>query len=166
LTARDFFAGEFRSVWVGYTAPEESGLNSEIQVRAFTSNQLDEFLGEVKRIGDDTIDGSIEEMRRSESTDRWIHYVAYLNGVPAATSTMMYTQGLAYLAWSFTEPRFRQKGLQSALIRRRLQDAHEHADYTFAVTSFDIPSARNLQRHGLSLAYNYVMYVRTPRTST
>ena len=161
LAMKGFFEGEFRSVWSAPTRDSAAeSPPSPAEVRRFGAGELDEFLTELERIAGG-VDGAADEVKRSETGNAWHHYIAYFEGVPAATSTMRVGDGVGYLAWSYVVEAYRRRGLQGLLIRQRVQDARDHGcDTVFSVTSFNVPSARNLQRQGLKLAYNYVMLVR------
>ena len=139
LASKGFFAGEFRAVW--FTSTENSpqiDLPKTVVVRRFDAGELDEFLADVVEIEGDAA-ASADEIRRSEAGQRWLHYIAYVDAVPAATSTLMLTDDTGYLAWSYTAEKYRQRGLQGALIRQRVQDARDrHCDLAFSVTSFNV----------------------------
>lgn len=83
-------------------------------------------------------------------------YLARVDGEPAATAALTVdpATGVAYLADGATLPRFRGRGLQSALIRRRLVDAAA-AGATVAGSQASVGSTshRNLQREGLTSGF-------------
>jgi GNAT superfamily N-acetyltransferase len=77
-------------------------------------------------------------------------YLATVDGEPAATAALSVHGGVGYLADGATLPRFRGRGLQSALIHRRLADATAAGcDVAGSQASFGSTSNRNLQRAGL-----------------
>jgi GNAT superfamily N-acetyltransferase len=77
-------------------------------------------------------------------------YLATVDGEPAATAALSVRDGVGYLADGATLPRFRGRGLQSALIHRRLADATAAGcDVAGSQASFGSTSHRNLQRAGL-----------------
>ncbi len=53
----------------------------------------------------------------------WTHYVAYLEGTAAAAAVLYRHHGVAVCVIAATIPAFRGRGLQTALITRRLDDA-------------------------------------------
>jgi hypothetical protein len=81
-------------------------------------------------------------------------YLAYLDGEPAAHA-MLYTDGqVGYLENASTINRFRNKGLHTALLRRRINDAMALGCNTIAGgADFESPSRDNQMRCGLQIAY-------------
>jgi GNAT superfamily N-acetyltransferase len=78
-------------------------------------------------------------------------YLATIAGEPAATAALTVgDDGVAYLADGATLPAFRGRGIQSRLIRRRLDGAAAAgATVAGSQASFATTSHRNLQRAGL-----------------
>jgi hypothetical protein len=67
--------------------------------------------------------------------------------------------GVGLLANSATVPAFRQRGCQTALIRRRLADAAEQGcELVAAQCAFGGASQRNLERAGLRIAYTKAVW--------
>lgn len=100
------------------------------------------------------------------------HYIAYVDSLPAAAA-MLYTLGdHAWLGFAATLPAFRGRGLQHALITKRLHDA-ARAGCTRAVveTARDTEekpcqSFRNLRNLGFEVAYlrpNYLFSFQSAR---
>jgi GNAT superfamily N-acetyltransferase len=133
-------------------------------LRHFGPKELEEFLmllAVVERQTDEQKAQSRLNVRYGEGDERWHHYIAYVDGVPCANATLFTGDGIAYLEWSQTLKEYRGSGCHQALIRRRLADASiAGCENAFAVTDIGVPSARNLQRHGFRLAYNYIMLQR------
>jgi hypothetical protein len=86
-------------------------------------------------------------------------YLAYYKGEPAAHA-MLYTEGrVGYLENASTIKRFRNKGLHSALIRRRINDAMAlGCDTIVGGADFESPSRTNQMRCGLQIAYLAAMW--------
>jgi GNAT superfamily N-acetyltransferase len=84
----------------------------------------------------------------------WRLYLAQIDGRPAAAAVLTTVDGLAYLANASTLPSARGRGLQAALIARRIADARSAGcDVVASLAAFEGASARNLQRAGLRLAF-------------
>jgi len=84
----------------------------------------------------------------------WSLYLARVDGRPAAAATLYVHDGVAYLADSATDPSFRRRGLQAALLRRRLRDAGlAGADIVFSGVELFSSSHRNMERVGLRLQF-------------
>ena len=84
----------------------------------------------------------------------WSLYLARVNGRPAAAATLYVRDGVGYLADSTTDPSFRRRGLQLALLRRRIRDAgFAGADLVFSGAEPLSSSHRNMERVGLRLQF-------------
>lgn len=90
---------------------------------------------------------------------RWTHYLARIDGQPAATSALFMAGDVAQLFVTTTVPEFRGRGLQTYLIRRRLADALG-AGCTLAITQTvtDNASPRNMSRQGFHLLYQRTIW--------
>jgi GNAT superfamily N-acetyltransferase len=98
----------------------------------------------------------------------WRCYVARIRGEPVATGAMMVDGELATLSLDTTRRKARGRGCQSALIARRLADAHEAGCETVQAYSLDPTgvasrSTRNLRRAGFAEAGSVIGW-RPPRT--
>jgi GNAT superfamily N-acetyltransferase len=75
-----------------------------------------------------------------------------VDGTPAAAGALVVHEGVGYLADAATDPRFRGRGCQTALIRRRIADAAlAGCDLVAAQAEFGSTSQRNLERGGLRI---------------
>jgi ribosomal protein S18 acetylase RimI-like enzyme len=84
----------------------------------------------------------------------WSLYVARVDGRPAAAATLYVHDGIGYLADSATDPAFRRRGLQQAMLRRRISDAGAAgADIVFSGAEPFSSSHRNMERAGLRLQF-------------
>ena len=84
----------------------------------------------------------------------WSLYVARVNGKPAAAATLYLQDGVGYLADSATDPVFRGRGLQLAMLQRRMRDADAaEADLVFSGARPFSSSHRNMERAGLRLQF-------------
>jgi ribosomal protein S18 acetylase RimI-like enzyme len=84
----------------------------------------------------------------------WSLYLGRLNGQPAAAATLYLKDGVGYLADATTNPEFRGRGFQSALLRRRIRDAGaSDADIVFGGATPFSTSHRNQERAGLRVQF-------------
>jgi ribosomal protein S18 acetylase RimI-like enzyme len=84
----------------------------------------------------------------------WSLYLARVNGRPAAAATLYLHQRVGYLADATTDPAFRRRGLQIALLRRRMHDAGTAgADLVFSGADPFSTSHRNMERTGMRLQF-------------
>ena len=89
----------------------------------------------------------------------WTHYLALVDGVPAAASGLFCAGEVALFMVAATAPEFRGRGLQRAFIARRYQDAlAAGCTIGIAETVDDNASPRNFQRAGFRLVHRRLMY--------
>jgi GNAT superfamily N-acetyltransferase len=83
-----------------------------------------------------------------------VMYLALADGKPAGAGTLLLSRGVAGLYGSSTMPEFRKRGIQTALIARRMADARATGcDIAMAVTLPGSGSQRNFERHGFRVVY-------------
>jgi GNAT superfamily N-acetyltransferase len=88
-------------------------------------------------------------------------FVAFFDGSLAGVASMFVRDGVALLGGSATLPRFRRRGVQSALIAARLARAYaQGADLAVVTTAPGSQSQANLMKHGFALAYARAILVR------
>ncbi len=167
LLALGYRPDAFRCVWQGGRfQPEPGGDGAAPVIGRFSRGEIDRFIAARLQVIPEDGDrrrATEEEIGYGQSGAGWLHYIGYEAGVPVSTSTLFIHQSLGYLKWGFTREECRGRGHQGAHIGRRIGDALARGcTKVFGVTDFDIASARNLQRCGMTLAYNYVLLVRPP----
>jgi GNAT superfamily N-acetyltransferase len=91
-------------------------------------------------------------------------FLARVNGQPAggATGAIMPEAGIAALFGTATLPEFREQGVQTALINRRLGEAAQRGcEYAVVSTLPGSGSQRNMERRGFRVAYTKIVMVKT-----
>jgi len=89
-----------------------------------------------------------------------ICFLASVRGEPAGAGAMVVHEGAAEFCSDSTRPSFRNHGVQTALLRTRLDAAREEGcDVALALTTPGTVSQRNMERVGLRLAYTKVEMV-------
>ncbi len=84
----------------------------------------------------------------------WSLYLARVNARPAAAATLYVENRTGYLADATTDPDFRRRGLQSALLRRRMRDAASAGvDLVFSGATPLSTSHRNMERAGMRVQF-------------
>jgi GNAT superfamily N-acetyltransferase len=84
----------------------------------------------------------------------WSLYLARAEGKPAAAAILYLRDGFGYLADATTDPAFRGRGLQTALLAHRLCCAAEQgASYVSSGATFLSSSHRNMVRAGMTLQF-------------
>ncbi len=88
-------------------------------------------------------------------------YLAWVDGEPAGAATLACHDGVASLFGASTRPRFRHRGVQTALLVVRLGHAiAAGCDLALIHTDPGSPSQRNVERLGFRLAYTKVLWER------
>lgn len=88
-------------------------------------------------------------------------YLAYVEGRPAGGASLRIEGGLAQLCGASTLPAFRRRGVQTALLHARLDDAaRQGCDLVTVTTAPGSMSQANVQRQGLAVLYPRAILVR------
>ncbi|TNE88391.1 MAG: N-acetyltransferase [Deltaproteobacteria bacterium] len=96
----------------------------------------------------------------------WRRYVAYVDGEPAGEALLTQIGEVAYLAEAATVPGFRKRGIQRALIARRIADARASGATTvFGAVQYGDQSWANMRALGLREEFLTVGFKREARTS-
>ncbi|MEQ7005540.1 GNAT family N-acetyltransferase [Actinopolymorpha sp. B17G11] len=84
----------------------------------------------------------------------WQLYLARVDGRPAAAGILFLHDKVGYCADAATDPAFRRRGLQTALLRRRIADAHA-AGVEFVCSGADYLSTshRAMERVGMRVQF-------------
>jgi hypothetical protein len=151
---------DFRCVWSTTVAP--STIPTSHRCESFGPERIDAYI-ELAREVDPKVDWSADRIA-AMSEPGWRHYVLFDDaGVPCSNGSLFAQGEAAYLAWWYTAPPFRGRGMQREGITHRLRDAFDSGcQRAFTVTDFNFASPANLQRCGFSLAYNYLLLRRDP----
>jgi ribosomal protein S18 acetylase RimI-like enzyme len=91
--------------------------------------------------------------------EAWRLYLARVDGEPAGAALLSLDDDLGYLANASTLPEYRSRGVQTALIARRIADAAAAGcDVVCSSAAFGSASQRNLERAGLKVAYTKAVW--------
>lgn len=97
------------------------------------------------------------------SGDGFLRYLARLADEPAGGASMRLSDGVAQLCGAATVPQHRRRGVQSALLTTRLQEARRAGcDVAVVTTQPGSKSQENVQRQGFELLYARAVLVRDP----
>lgn len=90
----------------------------------------------------------------------WSFYLASFENEPAGIAVLFIKDRIANLAAAATLPSFRNKGIQSALIKHRINDANlQKCDLIVGQAKFGSTSQNNMERAGLSIAYTKAIWI-------
>jgi ribosomal protein S18 acetylase RimI-like enzyme len=177
LTERGYILNGFENV---LALPIEPVMRSDTHVpagaaierasdqRAFMDVLIDGFespdTGVVSAPGEqfprDVLERTFEDMAAARG---FIRYVAVLDGEVAAGGSMRLFEGVAQLCGAATRPRFRRRGLQTAMLHARLREAAAAGcDLAVVTTEPGSKSQQNVQRAGFSLLYSRAVLIKRP----
>ncbi len=109
--------------------------------------------------GDETDAFTPDNMAQFAGAMRTRRYLAYIDGIPAASAAMVETDDAVGMMGATTRVPFRGRGLQTALLARRLRDAGAgRLAIMGAVPGSD--SHRNAQRAGFNPLYSTLTLMR------
>ncbi len=104
---------------------------------------------------------ALSNMQHWIEIPNWHLYLARVEDEPAASAILQVGGDLGYLASAATLPGFRKRGLQTALIRRRIAEAEKlGCRLVCSQAQFGSSSFHNLETAGLRLAYLKAIWTR------
>jgi hypothetical protein len=137
-------------------APNASLADNELlAVERVTGRVLDEFLHtHAVGWGVPDVEGFKANTRGWINEPGWSLYLGRINGKPAATGVLFVKDKVGYCADAATVPAFRGRGLQMALLQRRIADASAASvDFICSGAEFLSGSHRNMERAGMRLQF-------------
>jgi ribosomal protein S18 acetylase RimI-like enzyme len=155
LSRLGYFQADFHTSLVRDPTPLPTAADDSVVERVVTAEQLDAFLDAYIagwQIPDG--DGFKANVRAWLEEPGWQLYLARVDGRPAAAGILYLRDGVGYCADAATDPARRRRGLQSALLRRRIADAHT-AGVTFVCSGADYLSTshRAMERVGMRVQF-------------
>jgi GNAT superfamily N-acetyltransferase len=135
-------AEEQSAIGVRVIAPEEAQLWSSISARGWSY--------EHPELGDFLLDLGAVTAAREDS----LCFLAEHDGQPGAAGVLSIHNGVALFGGSATIPELRRRGLQAALLHKRMCYAFDHGcDLAMIVVEPGSDSQRNAERKGFRIAY-------------
>lgn len=109
----------------------------------------------------DEMERLVREAMGPQTVPGLTRYVARFDGAPAGEAALNVDEGLALLAGSGTVPHLRGRGVQTALVARRLDDARRQGcELAIVVTAPGTRSQDNVMRRGFELLYTRAILIR------
>ncbi len=177
LSSRGYRPSGFENV-LGHPLIADSGLVAGVEVNALRPSEVNMFAEvlveafanpDTGGVGGDAIPPS-EEIRRwvllTASLPGFYGVVARIDGELAGAASLRFDDRIAQFSGAGTLPRFRRRGVQTALFRARLADARRNGcELGVVVTQPASKSQQNAQREGFSLLYARQLLVKEPPAS-
>lgn len=90
----------------------------------------------------------------------WKLFLGYLNDIPAGVAVMHISNNIASCTLAATTPEYRNQGLQTALLQRRMYEAYKaDCNLVVAQASFGSTSQNNMERAGFQMAWTRSIWV-------
>jgi GNAT superfamily N-acetyltransferase len=106
---------------------------------------------------------TVEAAERDSAAAGLLRYVAIHDGVIAGGAGLALSDGVAQMAGAGTAPEHRRRGIQSALLSARLNDATvAGCDIAVVTVQPGSRSQQNVQRQGFHLLYTRAVLVKQP----
>ncbi|WP_404430760.1 GNAT family N-acetyltransferase [Sutcliffiella horikoshii] len=165
LSTKGFFQSGFHTTLyrpLSTGEPSLNGADNAVQMEEISIENFDIF-GELYTRGfgmpttfKDYVTANNKVLAES---DNWTFYLARVGGEPAGIGVLYVKNDVATLAASTTVPEFRNKGVQTALIQKRMQQAaDEGCRYLVGQAAFGSVSQKNMERAGLRVAYTNAVW--------
>jgi GNAT superfamily N-acetyltransferase len=157
LTYRGFVPAGFMSVLFS-RAEEDTAAATTVEIRE-ASEDPDAFLNVWLASLEEPERTGLRGLPAAEFAN-WRSFVAYLDGEPAGVGSLYVAEGIGVLAAAATLPERRGRGVQTALLRRRIAEAaRAGCELVASQATPGTTSERNMQRVGLRPAFGQVLFV-------
>lgn len=144
------------SITLEELAPDDIGLWLELAVEGFAVP--DEGPAPLESYPRDVLAGIFVDFARARDFRR---YLARVDGEPAGSASLRLDGAIAQLCGAATLPAYRRRGVQTALLQRRLTDAAERGCTLAVVTTQPgSKSQANAQRRGFRVLYTRAVLVK------
>lgn len=159
LTARGYRLVEHSNVLIRPLNPDdcETSPSSDVQVREIAGDEIDLWAGIVAKgffEDQDVPPAVLQDLETFFNMSTSTCFIAGVDERPAGGGVVATHKGVASLFGHSTLPAFRNRGVQTAIIRPSLAVAAKTGcDLAMACTLPGSTSQRNLERHGFSVAY-------------
>jgi GNAT superfamily N-acetyltransferase len=91
----------------------------------------------------------------------WKFFIGFVDDIPAGVGVMYMKDGLASLTFATTLHEYRNKGVQKALLERRISEAcSNHCTVVISQAQYVSTSFRNMERAGMKLGYTRATWVK------
>jgi GNAT superfamily N-acetyltransferase len=147
----------FRDISIGLVGQDDVSAWFEVAVDSFAN------MDGTGSVADDPL--SREELARSLADllggMAYSRYLARIDGLPVGEAALHFDDRLALLAGSGTLPAYRGRGVQKALVQRRLHDARNAGcEFAVVVTAPGSRSQDNVMRRGFELLYSRAILIK------
>lgn len=162
LAEMGFYQSGFHASFIGEVKDLKKSIPPTLEIRSLKKDEFDLFASiyvaafELPTFIQDGIKQNNEVLFEIPG---WEFYVAYKQEVPVGIAVLHVQGELATLAAAATLPGYRNTGVQSGLLQKRIDVAIEKgARYITSEATYGSGSHRNMERAGLKLAYTKAIW--------
>lgn len=167
LSSKGYFQCDFHTALYGSSfneAVRKPESESPVSIRRLEQNEFDIF-GEIYTKGFSMpsflMDGIAQNNEVLHKNDRWTFYLASVESKPAGIGVLFKYDGVGTLAASTTIPELRNKGVQSALLIKRINHARQlDCNIVVGQARYGSVSQNNMERLGMKVAYTKSIWVK------
>lgn len=157
----DFHSSLYKEI--GSKLSEEKA-EPEISIRELESDEFDTF-AEIYTKGFQMPSflksGVAQNNKILYNNQNWTFYLASVDNVPAGIGVLFTKERTAALAAAATVPALRKKGVQSALIKKRIYQASiKQCDLIAGQAKFGSVSQTNMEKAGMKIGYTKAIWVK------
>jgi GNAT superfamily N-acetyltransferase len=161
LAAHGLYQASFHQLLYGVPTEDVPATSSGVEIREVGPEQADDF-GRVY----ETVWGGAAAIRVLLGQPAFRCFLAYVDGQAAALGVLHVRDGAGSMANGLTDPRFRNRGCQTALLHRRLAEAaRAGCDLVVSQCRPGSQSQRNQLRAGFRIVGSKVWWAARPELS-
>lgn len=162
LSKQGFCQSDFHTALYGSANDFIETSNPLIAIRKLEKNEFDTF-ADIYTTGfgmpSFTKEGIAKNNEILHDNDSWTFYLVSIDNIPAGIGVLFVNNGIGQLAASTTVSSFRNKGVQSALINERLNEAsHLNCALFVGQAKYGSVSQNNMERAGMKVAYTKAVW--------
>lgn len=158
LTQAGLRQNGFHSVLYGLPKQEQPEHSPRIQIVEVDNHDIFDSYAEIHCLGAGMALSDKQHFKNNNSgllnRPGWKLFLGYWDDIPAAVAAMHISGDIASCALAATLPEYRSRGLQTALLHRRMVEAHIAGCRLMAAqAAFGSTSQNNMERAGFQLAW-------------
>ncbi|MEH7225249.1 GNAT family N-acetyltransferase [Bacillus sp. JJ1566] len=163
LSNKGFYQHDFHTtLYSGLSSPHETSTHSKIKIHELHKDEFGLFAEIYTRgFGMPSFlkDGVAQNNQILYDLENWTFYLASVEEQPAGIGVLFTKDGIGTLASATTLPEFRNHGIQTALIKQRMQKASvQDCRLIVGQARFGSVSQNNMERAGMRIGYTKAIW--------
>ncbi|WP_449537652.1 GNAT family N-acetyltransferase [Ferdinandcohnia sp. Marseille-Q9671] len=165
LSEQGFYQRDFHTtLYLDLSQIQDNHFDETISIRELQKNEFDLF-ADIYTKGFQMPAFLKESIAKNNQIlyghENWIFYLASVEKEPAGVGVLYSKNGIATLAAATTLPEYRNRGIQSAIIKNRMLKALEQdCKLLVGQARFGSVSQNNMERAGMKIAYTKSIWVK------